>query len=673
MAAELKVVFRPPAEFCNNFRGRVFFDTEHGGRVSIEVCCAPRMCLPHVRAVGGSGILTKRLNYEGGLPLQVDFGEAVPGGQISRIIELDNEGSIPTGFNVRLLENNDENGAGKSDNIDVSENTEPTFQTAQQPLFLVKKGATGTLVGSTKGARVLFVFHPPADLKFEHTEVAATFQIGFDHPGVAPIFVECTGTVLASPLSLETDKIDFGTCAAGGCYRAKLLVTNRSPIAQRFWVEVAGITSGDLYLRPESPDSSSSRSARRLYPGGDASSLRGFSRMASDGLSSECGEAASIEAAEDFDDKLHEPRAGHDDSAGSLSSEAAQQMATPSMDEKRRIKKTGGRSDALCVQISDVGDLEVSPQLAFAQPNEPFTVWVKLRPTRAAFILLCNGDREFRVPLTVRHFAGGAETALRVSVTGRITITDLAFVGPGGLDGSRELEFGPCGLNEFRDLPLEVVNRSRLSQVVRFTSSNACVAIVHDDCDLDGLIYLGPEARVTRRVRFAPTHARKYNGRLMCHTAWGRRFEIVSHGVGVPPIIRFLQTTAYLSPAGLGSVLDMTFAVGVGDFTCEDEPMADRFRKKNREHAAAGSVTYSVETPVVVSIETRGPALDRLPSSMEDKKAELLKLLQHILLPLDRATSRSTRSSNPDSTLTAHLAYTSHPIGVKPVRNCQKK
>ena len=72
--------------------------------------CSARKCLPRVGTISGKGKHKERLELTSenkeGKEVVVDFGTTVLGGKISRFVELVNDGSLPSNFEVLEISEN---------------------------------------------------------------------------------------------------------------------------------------------------------------------------------------------------------------------------------------------------------------------------------------------------------------------------------------------------------------------------------------------------------------------------------------------------------------------------------------------------------------------------------------------------------------------------------------
>ncbi|KAJ3191819.1 hypothetical protein HK101_007385, partial [Irineochytrium annulatum] len=465
------------------------------------------------------------------------------------------------------------------------------------------------------------------------------YMIRFNLPNVPPLIVDCRARRLESPLRLDRQLIDYGMCVVGSVYRDKLQVFNQSNIAHKFWVEAVGMSS-----------SSQGKSAGRLSLRLGASEIA--SCMASDGIDSASDATVSRE------DLSEDVMAGTEISDGAHAEDQPEEaldlpklpelpvMSNPeliapsgivafaSQDEvldapapylpsrrpslltqavstrlPAKIKAQSSlRSDSLCLQVSELGEIEISPRLAFVQPFEPFTVWFKIKPSRAAHFLLENAAKAFEIPLVVKFVNQTVESPLSFRLTGTLTTSDISFTHH---NGASDVNFGTCSIHETKEVVLRIYNHSRLPQTVKFNVSHPALSMVKDrKNDLPGgLTVIPPLAMVTKRARFEPTEVGDHMMRLVCHSIWDRKFEIVCHGKATKPPVRFNNSEIVFRAIALGS-----------EEACEVKLIRDRsnrgthsdglkYIKSKAEISKADDpnnlITYELGTPTIVDLVSR--------------------------------------------------------------------
>ncbi|KAJ3110624.1 hypothetical protein HDU96_006414 [Phlyctochytrium bullatum] len=413
----------------------------------------------------------------------------------------------------------------------------------------------------------------------------AFYVIRFKLPNVTPLVVECRAQHLESPLFLDNNEIDFGVCFVGSTYKLPLVLYNRSTIAFKFWMEALGMDRKMTMADPQGGHN-------------DSADLIG-SCIASDGIDSEAIDTASRDVFSEVSSggrtqvgfapgsphttgeqngRLSEAYLRNLDNATTLAPPMLASFAnmnpniltaingpilnfqdSPENGKRRRIlgKKKGQgrskRSDSMTIQIPHFGEVEVSPRLAFVQPHEPFTVWCKIRPSRAAALSNDFGLRPFRLPMLVKFNNHGIESPLSLSLVGQVTTSDLNFILPHG--SSSDLSFGTCSTFLSKEVPVRVWNQSALPQVARFISSTTDISVVTNRrvATENGLIVIPALSQVVQKIRFEPREPGVHEIRLICQTNWDRRFEIVCGGLAVRPPVKLSNTFIQFRTTSMGS------------------------------------------------------------------------------------------------------------------------
>ncbi|KAJ3212483.1 hypothetical protein HDU67_003774 [Dinochytrium kinnereticum] len=669
MVCEVEVVFRPPPGYDQDVtNGVVTFSAEHGGDFIVKVGCSTRKCRPRIASVGGTGIIVEKLDtlstprtrlsvhksgkettstavLEGRNKIVVDFGTCVLGDTVSRVLEIMNDGALPTDFEIEeisgsrveeVIESIEKEGMtdrnsgrdvlfdllaskylksetllaeneGKpdelmdedesvpalavEDTLGMSETSAMVVETQKdedpsdidQRNFTVAKNEHGLLPGH--GSIPIHIeFSPPyvepTTLDPNDPDMAkrppkkiayqAFYIINFKLKNVNPLIIECRARHRESPLFLDINEIDFSTCVVGSTYRLPLVIRNRSNIALKFWVEPIGID------RKMTMEPIHSAHADVTDPIGSC--------LASDGIDSEEEEYAVSRDAFSEDpfgnrsESLVEGKSGRLSVGPSYGFETsmmppmlvsyahADQYAMSAIQPRVSFKHEGSkrktgkrktqkskRSDSLTMQIPKIGEVEVSPRLAFIQPFEPFTVWCKIRPSRGSLGLRENGCHPFKIPLVVKFNNHGIESPLSLSLTGSITTSDLSFILPNG--GTSELSFGSCSVYLTKEVSIRIWNQSTLPQIAKFVSSSQSLSVVSNRKVMTetGLTVIPPMSQIIKKIRFEPKETGTHNFRLICQSIWERKFEIICTGIAVKPLLRFSASFIQFRTTSMGS------------------------------------------------------------------------------------------------------------------------
>ncbi|KAJ3028191.1 hypothetical protein HK097_006014, partial [Rhizophlyctis rosea] len=474
---ELKIIFRPPDGFDEDVEGgTVWFEAEYGGRFGVGIGCRGRRCRPTVFAVGGGGRGTVGISSD-------DFaGGDVDGQESDGEVEEDEDGggkgrrkvakvvgprTVEVDFDTCMV------GANVSRTVHLrNEGTLPTDfvvipstldsgtpSDASSPFSIAPPEPTTLSSYATQAITLTFappytVTHRPSSPSRPTAtppirKFTQTFLINFARPGVAPMKLVCKAGSTEAPLMINTEVMDFKLCIAGRLYRDRIVLRNRHSTALKFWVDLGGNEKLD-----EKP-----RILDRVGP-----------------------------------------------TEGNSDSEPKQEFKQ--IDTKSITTQfSRGRTDSMTLQIPAIGEVEISPRLAFVQPYEPFSVWLKLRPSIKAHTLL--QDRKFCLPLTIKYMAADVECPIPLKIVGGVAVTDVEILGE---DGGEMLDFGECSVWGTKTLNLRLRNGSRLAQTVRLSSSNASFKIDTTP------VHLLPSQELIKEVRFEPVEEGHVETKLVCES-----------------------------------------------------------------------------------------------------------------------------------------------------------
>ncbi|KAI8855117.1 hypothetical protein BC829DRAFT_412373 [Chytridium lagenaria] len=406
---------------------------------------------------------------------------------------------------------------------------------------------------------------PPKKISYK-----AFYMIRFNLPNVDPLIIECRARHLESPLYLDTTEVDFGTCVVGSTYRLPLVIRNRSHIALKFWMEPVGVDRKMTNIEPVSHFDANDRIGSCIASDGiDSEMAYSESRdMFSEAVTSSGnndGDLRASSVSNQFDGiRPSSPflppmlaNYAHIDASAAGSFPPQPVMAFRPSQTSRKVAKRKApkskRSDSLTLQIPQVGEVEVSPRLAFIQPFESFTVWCKIRPSRGSSLLRENGFHNFKVPLVVKFNNHGIESPLSLMLMGSITTSDLSFVFPNG--ATSELSFGTCSVYMTKEVPVRIWNHSTVPQVAKFVGSMQGLSVVSNRKVMTetGLTVIPAMSQILKKIRFEPKEVGQHRLRLVCHSNWERKFEIVCTGTAVKPPLRFNATFIQFRTTSMGS------------------------------------------------------------------------------------------------------------------------
>ncbi|ORY45923.1 hypothetical protein BCR33DRAFT_155273 [Rhizoclosmatium globosum] len=467
MECEVVFNFRPPTGYNQDIiDGIVEFEAEVGGLFVVRLGCSSKTCKPRISSVGGPGIgtikleksLTDKIKSEneshkrvceltGESEILVNFGACVQGGQAQRNVEIHNDGAIESEVEIAKLD-------GSTDNS-----------------FYITNGSTPVKLAGYASLTLCLLFQPSklsSATEAEDISSLAAFNIKFNRPGVNPITIKCQGEILKSPLRIDRSFLDFGISVVESVYREQVLVTNHSNVAIKYWIEIDGMTLRSQF-------NTANKSSRGI--GNNDKNLDYGSDICTDGIDSDNGDNDYGQTRLNFfsEDDLGSgsvvnmsPEAvgglnvpalqtrpnsnslllpaigmGFGSTMGVMSRQVSYLTSDDQQFSIRPLKRTGRnpaaiskRSDNLEVEVQNMGELEIAPKLAVIQPFETSKIWFKIKPSRSGHILLKNGENPYSVFVRIKYMNQGVETPMPVSITGRVTTSDMSFSVPGKVGGN---------------------------------------------------------------------------------------------------------------------------------------------------------------------------------------------------------------------------------------------
>ncbi|KAJ3269035.1 hypothetical protein HK104_005202, partial [Borealophlyctis nickersoniae] len=561
--------------------------------------------------------------------LVVDFGLCMVGDRIVRQINIVNDGAVSTAFEIVPVDGKGGDGTGvgqsassprgeagvvvedaadqkdqqtgtenpertRNDSTPVAAEPTPEGTAGSEP---TRSGNFFSLIRNEQGQldayssqSIQIAFCPPYQvtrkpLASGGRKVAATsvrravcwYHIRFNQPGVEPIIVGCRAGSTEAPLMINREAVDFKLCLVDSVYRDRVILRNKHNTALKFWVELDGQEAATAQVARE-------RSTREV------------SRVT--GVIADASTSAPAAEPDNLPRRCQSPEEGSSsavDLAPTSPAQSAQHAPPPA------ASKVNSRSDTLVAIVPTIGELEISPRLAFVQPYEPFSLWFKIRPSRSACALLDNGSHAFNVPITIRYVNHGVECPIGLTLRGRITTTDIDFETP---DETGRLSFGACSIYETKSLPLKITNHSRLPQKVRLVPGHPALSVGNDDGpgagvaeDLGGrgggggdtiVLNLHPSETATRHISFHPLEEGPHPSmRLICETVWDRKFEVKCEGVGVRPLLRFETNTVEFGNTAYGSESHVRVRI-LRDIPTEESKRAALRQKMLEKRRASG-------------------------------------------------------------------------------------
>ncbi|KAI9348513.1 hypothetical protein BDR26DRAFT_853375 [Obelidium mucronatum] len=588
MVCEVKFTFKPPAGYNQDISdGVIEFEAEYGGKFFVKLGCSSKKCKPRISSVCGPGLMTEKLDAEfsgngkermcevlSKSEVKVNFGGCVQGGTTIRTIGIRNDGAVSTEVQVTRCLDGDAGG----------------------PFFLSNSGTSVMKIDGYGTLDLNLAFQPPRQSGNvdKDVETRGVYILKFSTPGVLPITIACHGEILHSPLRIDKNSLDFGISVVDCTYRESVIVKNHSNIAIKYWVEIEGMTLRSQVTTAAKASRGTASSEKSVDWGSD---------ICTDGVDSDSGEAAleltrlsffseddmieEDETADEAGDTVPSNPAGTANltapalktraasnnlllpgngygsnwSAGGGANRAAsfilhedqQQFSIrPIKRSSRNPAAMSKRTDNLDVEVQNMGELEISPKLAIIQPFETSKIWFKVKPSRSGHILLKNGENPYSVQVQIKYMNQGVETPTSLSLTGRVTTSDISFsiLGKTG----KEVSFNECTLSEAKEVPIKITNNSRIPQKVWFNTSDPSIRVVFKKPhDIHGTVPIEPLASEIRMVRFEPTDPGSIKARLSCHSIWNRNFELKCAGVGLKNLLRLENSELRFGAVGLGS------------------------------------------------------------------------------------------------------------------------
>ncbi|KAH9250806.1 hypothetical protein BASA81_011395 [Batrachochytrium salamandrivorans] len=287
--------------------------------------------------------------------------------------------------------------------------------------------------------------------------------------------------------------------------------------------------------------------------------------------------------------------------------------------------------DSKSVRVQGLGDIEVSPSMAFAQPSESFIVWFTIKP----LLDMCDkqldssGISTFEVTLLVKYIDNNTHTerSIPFRLVGTLTSNQIRLEAK---NGDRLLDFGSVSTVETKELPLVITNTSILSQSIRFFNSSASLSIIPDDHSdaQNGTISLRPRESVTRMVKFEPTMNAVHDFKLVCQSTWSQRFEIRCCGIGVTPLAQFEYSQIDFSPCVWGDkrqtrirlisnhIRDKASATQRDNETCPSAHVG--LRQATERVSDKEDITFQFGAPIVVRLHEQHESF--IPSSNQSQE-----------------------------------------------------
>jgi hypothetical protein len=165
MTTELSMSFNPPNDFDQDISSEIICKAESGGAFKIPFGCRKRKCSPYIVGASANSI-------------ELDFGSIVVGSKDTRTFVLKNHGALKTDFEILLSE-----GEAFTANKEVG-------NVSSKEAVKIEITFAPTLISTSLSSQLVIKFAEDAE----------------------PLYVNCTGNSIASPLALRETHVDFGIC-----------------------------------------------------------------------------------------------------------------------------------------------------------------------------------------------------------------------------------------------------------------------------------------------------------------------------------------------------------------------------------------------------------------------------------------------------------------------------
>ncbi|KAJ1554865.1 hypothetical protein HK096_000719 [Nowakowskiella sp. JEL0078] len=267
-----------------------------------------------------------------------------------------------------------------------------------------------------------------------------------------------------------------------------------------------------------------------------------------------------------------------------------------------QISANEKRTDAMVAYIPEIGEVEISPKMAFVQPNQPFTIWVKIRPTENSHKYLIKNRKKqnidgsllsgFNVKIVIKYINQNVECPIVLNLRGDITTKQISIFTsdtknfafqssmqnkaleiPPPSNKQIPIFFGPCSTMETKEQNIVICNHSRLPQQIRLFSSHLALSLIpgpYDNIEHEAkrklksvtyqnqshqslILSLEPLAKIIQFVRFEPKCNGNHHMLLTAQTLWDQKVEILCCGVGITPYVQLDINSIFFPKTAVGN------------------------------------------------------------------------------------------------------------------------
>lgn len=538
---EIKIVFKPAFEYNDDLVGELYGQAEFGGNFCVGLECRKKGCQPRIDAVNGDhldlvkydeNLCNKQVERISKDTCKVNFGANIINGVTLRRIHIVNDGSLESEYNVYTCDEFIASQKVKELPIEIVDvNSKKSTPLADQiKSEKLESFSTANIPGVNKleetiEAKVEAVLENEASLTKQRQEKSKLFKVSksagiLSSSGKITIDIQCCPTEFHKQTRKEDFTMTFVVAFKGTdispiiieC-EATLVPSQISTVEEQ--VDFGMCIAGSIYKKTISVQNKGSRSVK---------------------LAVEVGKEHRK-----YQIKSSNEQQSHDSF----------------------FKPSGTH-----LSIPDVGDIEISPKIGFAQIKDPFSLSINFRPKKLMqnnSTALEPNPKEISVPISLKYKSFGIEMAIPIKINSTITTDSVSFELPKETssiitDGKTTVDFGTCSMYQSCETAIKIINHSHLIQKVKFTSSSPSLLFdipgcskIHSTENDETYYFLDPLISVSALVSFEPSTNKKYSMSLQCSGDSTQHFKIVFKGESLRPLLKFENNEITFSPTSLGS------------------------------------------------------------------------------------------------------------------------
>ncbi|ORY54605.1 hypothetical protein LY90DRAFT_669869, partial [Neocallimastix californiae] len=196
-----------------------------------------------------------------------------------------------------------------------------------------------------------------------------------------------------------------------------------------------------------------------------------------------------------------------------------------------------------------IESFKFNPNLAFAQPNEPFSIWFKIKIQKKISLNQSLVDEFFEIPVIITYIYGNVKCPLPILLKGRITSVGIQ-VEPNGI-----IDFKNVSVFEKGYVPINITNNSLLPQKLLFQSKSPVLSVLNPKNET--IITLKSREVIMVYLIFQPLEVVKYSGnnmKIIGYTDHGLKFEILCIGNGVQSALKLSNNYIKFSTTSIGRI-----------------------------------------------------------------------------------------------------------------------